>query len=187
MAFVYIVRCNFNEPAQEQAWNTWYSGPKIAQMLRKPHFRTCQRFKRDAGRGRDYLALWTLQSPEPSRPSNTPPTGASSNGRRTSPIGAATCSMAATRPKRLSRCRRRRLALVSFDGMSRGRGERRPRGDRAIATGHDVAAGHRPRPPHPDDGPSGAARCRRRDAFTAGNPRVQQALYRPISRFRENR
>ena len=33
-------------------------------MLRKPHFRTCQRFKRAAGRGRDYLALWMLQSPD---------------------------------------------------------------------------------------------------------------------------
>jgi hypothetical protein len=64
MAFVYIVRCNFTEPAKEQAWNAWYSGPKIAQMLRKPHFRTCQRFKRAAGTGRDYLALWMLRSPD---------------------------------------------------------------------------------------------------------------------------
>ena len=64
MAFVYIVRCNFNEPEKEQAWNDWYSGPKIAQMLRKPHFRSCQRFKRTSGSGRNYLALWTLQSPD---------------------------------------------------------------------------------------------------------------------------
>jgi hypothetical protein len=64
MTFVYIVRCRFTEPAKEQAWNDWYSGPKIAQMLSKPFFRTCQRFRRLAGPGRDYLALWTLQSPE---------------------------------------------------------------------------------------------------------------------------
>jgi hypothetical protein len=64
MVFVYIVRCNFTEPAREQAWNDWYSGPKIAQMLAKPHFRTCQRFRRTSGRGRNYLALWTLQSPD---------------------------------------------------------------------------------------------------------------------------
>lgn len=64
MTFAYIVRCNFNEPAKEQAWNAWYSGPKIAQMLRKPHFLTCQRFRRIAGAGRDYLALWTLASPD---------------------------------------------------------------------------------------------------------------------------
>ena len=64
MAFVYIVRCRFTEPAKEQAWNAWYSGPKIAQMLRKPHFRTCQRFARASGMGRNYLALWVLQSPD---------------------------------------------------------------------------------------------------------------------------
>jgi hypothetical protein len=64
MVFVYIVRCNFTEPAKEQAWNDWYNGPKIAQMLAKPHFRTCQRFRRVSGRGRNYLALWTLRSPD---------------------------------------------------------------------------------------------------------------------------
>jgi hypothetical protein len=63
LTFVYIVRCNFTEPAKEQAWNAWYSGPKIAQMLAKPYFLTCQRFHRVAGAGRNYLALWTLQSP----------------------------------------------------------------------------------------------------------------------------
>ena len=64
MTFVYIVRCKFTEPAKEQAWNAWYSGPKIVQMLAQPYFLTCQRFRRAAGTGRDYLALWTLASPE---------------------------------------------------------------------------------------------------------------------------
>jgi hypothetical protein len=64
MVFVYIVRCNFTEPEKEQAWNAWYNGPKIEQMLAKPYFRTCQRFRRATGTGRSYLALWTLQSPE---------------------------------------------------------------------------------------------------------------------------
>jgi hypothetical protein len=64
MTFVYVVRCNFNDPGREQAWNEWYSGPKIAQMLAKPHFRTCQRFRRSSGPGRNYLALWTLESPD---------------------------------------------------------------------------------------------------------------------------
>ena len=64
MTFVYVVRCNFTEPAKEAAWNAWYSGPKIAQMLAQPYFLTCQRFRRAAGTGRDYLALWTLQSPQ---------------------------------------------------------------------------------------------------------------------------
>jgi hypothetical protein len=64
MVYVYIVRCNFTEPAKEQAWNAWYSGPKIAQMLAKPYFRTCQRFRLASGRDRRYLTLWTLQSPD---------------------------------------------------------------------------------------------------------------------------
>jgi hypothetical protein len=63
MVFVYIVRCNFTDPTKEQAWNAWYSGPKIEQMLAKPYFRTCQRFRQVSGTGRNYLALWTVQSP----------------------------------------------------------------------------------------------------------------------------
>lgn len=64
MTCVYIVRCDFADPGKEQAWNEWYSGPKIEQMLRKPHFRACQRFRRTGGSGRNYLALWTLSSPD---------------------------------------------------------------------------------------------------------------------------
>ena len=64
MIFVYIVRCNFTDPAREQAWNAWYSGPKIVQMLAKPYFRTCQRFRRAEGAGRGYLALWTMRTPD---------------------------------------------------------------------------------------------------------------------------
>jgi hypothetical protein len=64
MPFVYIVRCNFTRPDKEDAWNAWYSGPKIKQMLAKPHFRTCQRFRLASGTGRSYLTLWTLNSLE---------------------------------------------------------------------------------------------------------------------------
>jgi hypothetical protein len=64
MAFVYIVRCNFSDPGKEQAWNEWYNGPKMAQMLAKPLFLTCQRFRLASGTGRKYLTLWTLQSPQ---------------------------------------------------------------------------------------------------------------------------
>lgn len=62
MGLAYVVRCNFNDPTREDAWNTWYSGPKLRQMLEKPHFLTGQRFHRVAGTGRDYLAFWTLAS-----------------------------------------------------------------------------------------------------------------------------
>jgi hypothetical protein len=64
MTCVYIVRCKFTAPDQEAAWNAWYSGPKIMQMLAQPYFRTCQRFRRATGIGRDYLALWVVTSPE---------------------------------------------------------------------------------------------------------------------------
>ena len=62
--FAYIVRCNFSDPAKEQSWNDWYSGPKIGQMLSKPYFRSTQRFRRSNGTGRDYLALWVVETPE---------------------------------------------------------------------------------------------------------------------------
>jgi len=64
MPVVYIVRCNFSDPNKEWAWNDWYSGPKMKQMLAKPFFRTGQRFRKAAGTGRNYLALWLLDSPE---------------------------------------------------------------------------------------------------------------------------
>ena len=64
MTHLYIVRCNFTAPEKEQAWNAWYSGPKIKQMLAQPYFLSCQRFRRAAGDGRDYLALWTVATPE---------------------------------------------------------------------------------------------------------------------------
>jgi hypothetical protein len=62
MTIAYVVRCNFKDPEKEQAWNDWYSGPKLKQMLSKPHFLTVQRYRRVSGTGRNYLAFWTLAS-----------------------------------------------------------------------------------------------------------------------------
>jgi hypothetical protein len=64
MTYAYIVRCRFTAPDQEPAFNAWYSGPKIEQMLAQPYFRSCQRFRIMSGAGRNYLALWTVESPE---------------------------------------------------------------------------------------------------------------------------
>jgi hypothetical protein len=64
MTFAYIVRCRFTAPEREPAFNAWYSGPKIEQMLAQPFFRSCQRFRLASGAGRNYLALWTVESPE---------------------------------------------------------------------------------------------------------------------------
>ncbi len=63
MTVAYVVRCNFARADLESAWNDWYSGPKLKQMLAKPMFRTGQRFYREAGPGRNYLAFWVLESP----------------------------------------------------------------------------------------------------------------------------
>ena len=102
MSFVYIVRCDFTEPGKEQAWNEWYSGPKIAQMLRKPHFRSCQRFRRTGGSGRNYLALWTLDSPDAFKTQEyTSDWGFFEWVASTSRTGAAICSTAARRAKRI--------------------------------------------------------------------------------------
>ncbi len=65
MPFAYVVRCNFTRPDLEDAFNDWYSGPKLADMLEKPMFLSGQRFVADAGHtARRYLALWTVEGPE---------------------------------------------------------------------------------------------------------------------------
>jgi hypothetical protein len=65
MPFIYSVRCNFTQPDKEAAWNDWYSGPKLKQMLAKPLFRTGQRFKvASLDTRRQYLALWCVDSPD---------------------------------------------------------------------------------------------------------------------------
>lgn len=62
--FVYMVRCNFARPELEDRWNDWYSGPKLEEMLRKPHFLAVQRFTAAAlDTRRKYLALWLVASP----------------------------------------------------------------------------------------------------------------------------
>jgi hypothetical protein len=63
--FVYAVRCNFALPEREAAWNEWYSGPKLREMLEKPLFLSVQRFAAVAlDRRRKYLALWLVASPD---------------------------------------------------------------------------------------------------------------------------
>ena len=159
MVFVYMVRCNFAEPAKEQAWNAWYSGPKIEQMLAKPYFRTCQRFRLASGTGRNYLALWTVQSP-----------AAFETAEYTSDWGFSDWAPYITDWS--SRSLRRRFRIgASFCGGARGLApcgvvRRRGRGGRAgrarphreIGTGHDVVAGRRPRSPHALDRLAAAVR-----------------------------
>jgi hypothetical protein len=64
MTYLYVVRCNFTRPDLEAAWNAWYGGDKVRQLLGKPMFRAVQRFRLAAGSGRDYVALWQVASPQ---------------------------------------------------------------------------------------------------------------------------
>src|ERR1700733_14505703 len=64
-SFVYAVRCNFARPDLEAAWNQWYSGPKLDEMLAKPLFLSVQRFAATSlDQSRRYLALWLVASPD---------------------------------------------------------------------------------------------------------------------------
>jgi hypothetical protein len=63
-AYLYAVRCNFTDPAQEAAWNAWYGGAKMDEMLGLPHFISVQRYEALAlDTRRKYLALWRIATP----------------------------------------------------------------------------------------------------------------------------
>lgn len=61
---IYVVRCNYDDPSTEEAWNRWYNGPKLEEMLSKPMFLGGQRF-RAVGLEQtvSYLAVWHLEGP----------------------------------------------------------------------------------------------------------------------------
>lgn len=59
---LYMVECSFTEPTREDAWNRFYSGPKLDQVLAVPGFRTSQRFRAVDGARCPYLAIHTVES-----------------------------------------------------------------------------------------------------------------------------
>lgn len=61
---LYMVECDFADPAQEDAWNAWYSGEKLDDLLRNPGFVATQRFKSVRPRKAAYLALHSIRSAE---------------------------------------------------------------------------------------------------------------------------
>ena len=62
MSVVYAVGCNFRNAELEDAWNDWYNGPKMAQMLALPLFENVQRFEAaDLDMKVKYLAVWLLK------------------------------------------------------------------------------------------------------------------------------
>ena len=61
---LYMVECAFSDPAREQAWNDYYSGRKLDEVLSVPGFRTSQRFKAIGASSAPYLAIHSVDSLE---------------------------------------------------------------------------------------------------------------------------
>lgn len=61
---LYMVECGFADPAQEDAWNHWYSGEKLDDLLSNPGFVATQRFKAVTPRKAAYLAVHSIRSAE---------------------------------------------------------------------------------------------------------------------------
>lgn len=59
---LYMVECDFDDPAQEDAWNVWYSGEKLDDLLSNPGFTATQRFQAVTNREAEYLAVHSIQS-----------------------------------------------------------------------------------------------------------------------------
>lgn len=61
---LYMVECDFDDPAQLDAWNHWYSGEKLDDLLSNPGFTATQRFQATTPRKAEYLAVHSIQSSE---------------------------------------------------------------------------------------------------------------------------
>ena len=61
---LYMVACDFADPAQEDAWNHWYSGEKLDDLLSNPGFLATQRFKAVKPQKAAYLAVHSIRSGE---------------------------------------------------------------------------------------------------------------------------
>lgn len=59
---LYMVECDFGDPAQEDAWNDWYSGEKLDELLANPGFTATQRFRALTPRPAAYLAVHSIAS-----------------------------------------------------------------------------------------------------------------------------
>jgi hypothetical protein len=57
---IYAVECSFAEPAHEQDWNSFYSGPKLSALISVTGFLTSQRLRLVEGSAPTYLALHTI-------------------------------------------------------------------------------------------------------------------------------
>lgn len=58
---IYTVECAYRDPAREEAWNAWYSGPKLDSLLSVPGFRASQRFRAVMPTPAPYFAIHSLR------------------------------------------------------------------------------------------------------------------------------
>jgi len=60
---LYMAECGFTDPAQEEAWNEWYGGRRLDELLSVPGFLTSQRFKAVTPVASPYVAIHTIDGP----------------------------------------------------------------------------------------------------------------------------
>lgn len=60
---LYMVECDFSDRENEGAWNEWYSGPKLDELLSMPGFIATQRYKALTDCPAPYLAIHSIESP----------------------------------------------------------------------------------------------------------------------------
>lgn len=61
---LYIAECRFTDPVREAAWNEWYGGRRLDELLSVPGFRTSQRFKAVTPVVSPYLAIHSIDGVE---------------------------------------------------------------------------------------------------------------------------
>lgn len=61
--YVYAVRAIFSSPQEEAAWNAWYDGHHVPELLSVPGFVSATRYRQLDAPGH-YLALYEIESPE---------------------------------------------------------------------------------------------------------------------------
>lgn len=59
---LYMVECRFNDPSREAAWNHWYGGERLGELLAVPGFLTSQRFIAATRPGNYYLTVHSISS-----------------------------------------------------------------------------------------------------------------------------
>lgn len=59
---LYMVECRFNDASREPAWNHWYGGERLGELLAVPGFLTSQRFIAATRPSNYYLTVHSIHS-----------------------------------------------------------------------------------------------------------------------------